>query len=474
MAFHGALLAGTSISFKGAAGFHGGIFVLAEAGRALVCVDGDDKTIKSTPIEIPITAEDIVSVSVTWVQLASLRNLVPGCSTPSVSAILAHRIAIAMENMTPEIYESPAEEDTATSEVRQLREEIATMRAMLRATAGQYPGQTMGSTSRARDRGRAATGQSAASGYGKSGLEKESLNGMKGLAAAQAAWAGTTAEESDDSEAADGAGEGSDEQDDAIDIEAFLKAGARAKKKFGADATLEDMMKKALLEMMEKGKKKKSKKKQKKKKKKKKGGSSDEDSSSSSDTSSSSQEDGQDGNRGGLEGIMSLRRDYRKHPERFPGPYVKRCREITGITSDVQQFQLPDFSKRIRRQFGRMVGLWRCHLGLQQGIQLLLDKDGPHGVAFLIQLSKAVHQVALDNGSWENAQHLLPCPDSLEDPTFGGLEHEMLRVQRYRKATKELVMTTICPDAKSSADDYGKSTKQKAKGKGKGDNEKEE
>ena len=254
MAFHGALLAGNSISFKGAAGFHGGIFVLAEAGRALVCVDGDDKSIKSTPLEIPITAEDVVSVSVTWVQLASLRNFVPGCSTPSVSAILAHRIAIAMENMTPEIYESPAEEDTATLEVRQLREEIATMRAMLQATAGQNPGKAMGPTSRARERGRAAGGQTSTSGYGRSGLEKESLKemGMTGLATAHAAWAGTTAEESDDSGAAEGAEEGSDEQGDAIDIEAFLKAGARAKKKFGADATLEDMMRRALMEKMEK------------------------------------------------------------------------------------------------------------------------------------------------------------------------------------------------------------------------------
>ena len=53
----------------------------------------------------------------------------------------------------------------------------------------------------------------------------------------------------------------------------------------------------------------------------------------------------------------------------------------------------------------------------------------------------------------------------------------MLRVQRYRKATKELVMNTAPSDAKSSVDDYGKpgpKAKAKSKGGGKGDNDKEE
>ena len=179
----------------------------------------------------------------------------------------------------------------------------ARVRAMLADMTSQTSGRAMGSTSRARDRGSVVPSQAATSGYGRSGLAKKSRRRLKGLAATHAARAGITVEDSDDFVGADGAEEGIDEQDDAIDIE----------------ATLEDMMRKTFLENVEKKKKKKSTKKRKmkveQKKKKKNGGSPDEDISSSNDASSSSQEKGgQDGNRGNLEDKVSRRRDYRKHP----------------------------------------------------------------------------------------------------------------------------------------------------------------
>ena len=59
-------------------------------------------------------------------------------------------------------------------------------------------------------------------------------------------------------------------------------------------------------------------------------------------------------------------------------------------------------------------------------------------MAFACQVSKALHQVALDHGDWSNAIHLIPVPDVLSDPQFGGEEVEMKMVQSYRKAMREL------------------------------------
>ena len=216
-------------------------------------------------------------------------------------------------------------------------------------------------------------------------------------------------------------------------------------------------------------KKKKKKKKRRGQKKKKKSGGSSSSTSSDSESPSSSGGDDDKGNAGGLKGIIGLRREYRRHPEKFLVPYVKHCKEVVGVVNDQQQFQLADYSRRIRRQFGRMVGLWRCHLGIQQALQLIADKDTSHGTAYLVQLSKAIHQVALDGGSWENAQHLLPSADALEDPSFGGLEGEMLKVQRYRRAIKDLLVNNEGSGG-GLADDFGKKVEdpKKKKGKGKG------
>ena len=66
-----------------------------------------------------------------------------------------------------------------------------------------------------------------------------------------------------------------------------------------------------------------------------------------------------------------------------------------------------------------MKGLWRCHYLLQEVLQLLVEKDHEHTLALLVQGSKALHQVALDRGSWQNAALFLPPPDPLGESLFG-------------------------------------------------------
>ena len=75
-----------------------------------------------------------------------------------------------------------------------------------------------------------------------------------------------------------------------------------------------------------------------------------------------------------------------------------------------------------------------------------------HAYAHLVQSMKCLHQVALDIGSWETAALLLiPMPDALSGPSFGGEEHELAAVQSYRRALRDLKVKQSNLDAASSS-----------------------
>ena len=59
-------------------------------------------------------------------------------------------------------------------------------------------------------------------------------------------------------------------------------------------------------------------------------------------------------------------------------------------------------------------------------------------MAILIQLLKAVHQVALDQGSWHAGQHLLVHRDSMATCDFGGDPTEIEAIHSFTKALGEL------------------------------------
>jgi len=64
--------------------------------------------------------------------------------------------------------------------------------------------------------------------------------------------------------------------------------------------------------------------------------------------------------------------------------------------------------------------------------------DLVHARAFTVQCAKALHQVALDGGTWENAAHLIPTPDPMSRAAFGGDEAELEKIHQYRKSPREL------------------------------------
>jgi len=140
----------------------------------------------------------------------------------------------------------------------------------------------------------------------------------------------------------------------------------------------------------------------------------------------------------GFKGVRKLRRRYHRHPRRLINSYVIRSKEIIGVHHKDQRWGFRDLSMRIKRNFGKMTGLWRCHLILQEIIQLQMADDHVHATALTCQLSKALHQVAVDHGNWETALLLIPLPDAIGDTPFGGDEEELESIHAYMKSLREL------------------------------------
>ena len=90
----------------------------------------------------------------------------------------------------------------------------------------------------------------------------------------------------------------------------------------------------------------------------------------------------------------------------------------------------------------------------------------------VIQLLKALLQVAVDKGDWQNAELLMPTQPHGR-VHFGGDEHEMQAVFKYQKSLRELRAKN--PRGGPAVDDDGEDEdgaqkiKKKPKGKGKGD-----
>ena len=121
----------------------------------------------------------------------------------------------------------------------------------------------------------------------------------------------------------------------------------------------------------------------------------------------------------GLKGVAALRRRFHNGPRLIFKEYRATTKRLLGVSDPRQVWHFRDISRERLRVFGRMRGFWRCHSGLQEIIQLLSGGDSDKALAYACQLSKALHQVALDKGARDSAVLLLPEPDMLGEPAFG-------------------------------------------------------
>ena len=246
---------------------------------------------------------------------------------------------------------------------------------------------------------------------------------MRGLAKSKSLWGesmlGGLLEEEDEEE----------DEDEDTPLFTGMNQSQPATDQSPTQMTTDQMIQLQMLELLKQQNKKMSS----KKKKKRSSGT-----NSSSTESSDSERDADQLRGNGFKGVRRLRQRFHRHPRRLVSSYLTRSKEIIGVHHKDQRWGFRDVSHKIKRTFGKMVGLWRCHLLLQEVLQLQMADDHLHATALVCQISKALHQVAVDKGDWDTAQLLIPLPDALTEAPFGGDEEELELVHSYKKSLREL------------------------------------
>ena len=168
--------------------------------------------------------------------------------------------------------------------------------------------------------------------------------------------------------------------------------------------------------------------------------------SGTSDSGTRSSEEGSDGSlKGGskLRAILRLRQRVKKHPLKIIMKYRARCLRRLGIYALPNgmlssAYTHPATSLHLRSTFGRMTGLWRCHFAASHILELIEHRKMEEAGATAVQVLKAIHQTALDGGSWNSAVLLLPWDDPLQKDLFGGDEQEMMAAASWNRGIKDL------------------------------------
>ena len=85
-----------------------------------------------------------------------------------------------------------------------------------------------------------------------------------------------------------------------------------------------------------------------------------------------------------------------------------------------------------------MRGYYRIHYALSEVIQLLHAQKVTQAHGYIIQILKSLRQIAIDDGSWQNALHLLPTVNPIDRREFGGTHSELRQVFAYKKSLAQL------------------------------------
>ena len=140
----------------------------------------------------------------------------------------------------------------------------------------------------------------------------------------------------------------------------------------------------------------------------------------------------------GLKGIHGIRRAVTKNPQRIQADYDDFIKNNLGVRDSRQVWMHQDWATKSRAKFGKMTGTWRIYHALSHMLDTHAAGQDASVMAEIIQLQKALMQVAVDFGSWDNATLLLPYPDPLGTVDYGGTEREMEAVVTYRQGLREL------------------------------------
>ena len=140
----------------------------------------------------------------------------------------------------------------------------------------------------------------------------------------------------------------------------------------------------------------------------------------------------------GMEKLRKMRRRLDSHPGAVVSRYVEKVQQELRVR-EYTQWALEDYSEKIRPRFHHCLGVWRAHHYISLALnKILLEGKTLVGVAYLVQLLKALHQSAIDGSRWAHAVHLLPGADPLAQPVFAGHEEELGAIVAHERAVKDL------------------------------------
>ncbi len=192
------------------------------------------------------------------------------------------------------------------------------------------------------------------------------------------------------------------------------------------------------------------------------------------DDSSDSEDGHMRGLKHGIQGLHRMRRRFRRAPLRVLIRYRKRVMRRLGVEilangQSSAPWQHTDYSLKLKPVFGRMAGLWRMHFTLSRLLSLAESQQPELLAGTLVQALKALHQVAIDGGSWSNAALLLPWEDPLSKELWAGSDGEMEAAVKYTRGVKDLSLKVALregvPDAVPELDD---AAAEPGKGQGRG------
>ena len=143
---------------------------------------------------------------------------------------------------------------------------------------------------------------------------------------------------------------------------------------------------------------------------------------SSADDTDPSTSDSQDSKRtrGAGKALKDFRHGHRRmkrKPLKHVRKYVREVESHLGVTAQ-SPYRLTDYSRRL--SWGKQKSLMRIHYAVSELLQVLLKGKVERAALQAVQLLRALHQVCLDQGSWQAASLLLAHVDPLERPKFGG------------------------------------------------------
>jgi hypothetical protein len=140
----------------------------------------------------------------------------------------------------------------------------------------------------------------------------------------------------------------------------------------------------------------------------------------------------------------------KKRPRRVIRKYLTHSRRMLQVEA-YEPWKLKQVSGKI--DWGRMRGTHRVHYYVSEALEYILADEVEVGAAFLCQLLRALHQMCLDGGGWEDAAAFLPGGDPLERMEFAGEESEVETIISRREALAKLRKPKPKKGAKDAKDD---------------------